>query len=491
MADAEETSLPEPRLPARMRALLRPGRLLSTSIFMNFFLSVLNLVLGKGMRLVAITLAVRQMGPESWGQATATFALLALIGLVVSQGLGGLPQIFRVHDRALDRPLLYNISVYRLLMAVLVIAALHALAPHVPAIGPYVLLYSFVLIPRALSLDWLFHRRERYHLTLGVAALRAVLFFGLVVWQVGPESTARAVILADLVSETVGTLAGYLLLPRAGLTGSPRGGRLRLGAILLAALPLWLTEVLHTLTLTLDILVLRFVHGYQAVAEYDIGAKIGMAYFFVGAALTQIVLPKLGKFHATGDHAALARVLSVSSVLLLALGSLLLLPSFYFAPEVVKLLFDKDYAATVRVFQWVPVWVYVSFMTMLNTTVLLATGQRRLYFYGALIGTAVNVAGYWLFIGAFAGPGAVLARLLGEIALFTYAFLVLPEAVKTTYRREVVLQFTLLATLVALHVGVGSSSRPLGLALSLLVCGTVFWRRRIFSRATLQVLRSH
>ncbi|HLU70469.1 MAG TPA: polysaccharide biosynthesis C-terminal domain-containing protein [Fibrobacteria bacterium] len=458
---------------------------------MNLFLSVLNLVLGKGLRLVAITLAVRQMGPESWGQATATFAFLTLIGLVVSQGLGGLPQIYRVNERALDRPLLFNITAYRLLMAALVIAALHLLAPHVPAIGPHVLLYAFVLIPRALSLDWLFHRRERYHLTLGIAALRAVIFFGLIAGLVGPESSARTVILADLVSEVVGTLAGYLLLPRAGLAGSPRGGSLRLGVMLLAALPLWLTEALHTLTLTTDILILRFVHGYQAVAEYDIGAKIGMAYFFVGAALVQIVLPKLGKFHATGDYASLSRVLSVSSALLLVLGALLLLPSFYFADEVVRLLFDKDYADTVLVFQWVPVWVYASFMTMLNVTVLLAVGKRKLYFYGALIGTAVNVTGYWFLIREFAGPGAVAARLLGELVLFAYAFFVLPAAVKAAYRREVVLQFGLLAALVGIHLTVGGVSRPVGLGLSLLVCGAVFWRRRVFSRATLQTLRSH
>lgn len=493
--DSGDASGPGPRAAAgraaRLRSLLRPGRLLSTSIFMNFLLSVLNLVLGKGLRLVAITLAVRQMGAASWGLAASTFAFLALIGLVVSQGLGGLPQIYRVNERALDRPLFRNISAYRLFMAALVIFALHVLAPHVPAIGPDVLLYSFVLVPRALSLDWLFHRRERYHLTLGIAALRAVIFFALVAWQVGPESTARAVILADLISEIVGMLAGYLLLPRAGLAGSPRGGSLKVGVMLAASLPLLLTEVLHTLTLTTDILILRFVHGYQAVAEYDIGAKLGMAYFFVGAALVQIVLPKLGRFHGAGDQASLSRVLSVSSGLLLALGSLLLLPSFYFAAEVVRLLFDKDYADTVLVFRWVPVWVYASFMTMLSTTVLLAVGQRRLYFYGALIGTTVNVAGYWFLIRAFAGPGAVAARVLGELALYVYVFAVLPAAVRMHYRREIVFQFGLLATLIAIYLTVGGFSRAGGLGLSLLVCGVVFWRRGVFSRDTLRTLRSH
>lgn len=476
---------------ARARALFRPGRLLSTSIFGNFSLSVLNLILTKGLRLAAITLCVRQLGASSWGEVASTLALLALIGLVVSQGLGGLPQVYRVHDRALDRALWRHITGYRLLMAALVILALHLLAPHVDAVDSLVLLYSFVLIPRALGVDWLFHRRERYHLTLLVGSLRAVTFFTIVLWQIGPESTARAVIVAELIAEAVGLVAGYVLLPRAGFAGSPRGGTLRLGALLIAALPLFLSETLNTLSLTLDILFLRLLHGYHAVAEYDIGAKIGLAYFFVGASLVQIVLPKLGRLHAQGDREALLRVLSVSSSLLLALGALLLLPSFYFAPGIVRFLFDTEYPATVLVFRWMPVWVYVSFMTMLNTSVLLATGRRRLYFYGTLVATGVNVACFWFFIQGFSGPGAVAARLVGEIAFFLFAFWAMPGSLRAAYKGEAAAQLGLLAGLLAVYAATRGLSPLVGAGLSLALCGVVFRRRRVFSRETLGILRSH
>src|SRR5690606_1089669 len=110
---------------SRLQAGLR--RTFSTSILSNFFWSVLNTVLSRGLRLVAITLCVRQMGAESWGEVASTVALLSLVGLLVSQGLTGLPQIFRVNERELDRPLLLNICAYRLLMAVLVIAGMRLL----------------------------------------------------------------------------------------------------------------------------------------------------------------------------------------------------------------------------------------------------------------------------------------------------------------------------------------------------------------------------
>jgi O-antigen/teichoic acid export membrane protein len=474
-----------------LRRAFHPGRILSTSIFSNFLWSVLNLGLSKGLRLVGIMLCVRQMGTEPWGQVASTAAMLALIGLLVSQGLGGLPQIFRVNDREMDRPLLFNICLYRLVMAAVVILSLHVLRPFVPAINPLVLAYSFVLIPRALNFEWLFHRRERYHFAVAINTVKAVAFFALVAWNIGPESTAQAVILVEIISEACGLLFSLAFLKRAGLAGSPAGGGLALRVLLTAALPVFLSEALHTLPSTVDILFLKSLWGYQTVAEYDVGARIGMAYFFLGAALVQIVIPKLSRLYAAGEVAQMGRVLSVASGLLLVLGSLLLLPSFYYASESVRFLFDKDYASTVFVFRWMPVWVYISFMTMLNTIVLLAVGRRRQYFYGALLSTAVNVTANWLLITHYAVAGAVFARILGEVAFCIYAAVLLPRGVMGSYKGELLTQTGLLATLILIFAGTGRFPGIVGFTLSALVCGAVFWRRGIFSRETLRILREH
>ena len=479
------------------------ARSFSTSILSNYFWSVLNLVLSRGLRLIAITLCVRQMGAESWGAVASTIAFMSLIGLAASQGLGGLPQIFRVNERALDRPLLFHITAYRLLMASIVLAGLRLLAPHVGAINPLVLLYAWVLIPRALNIEWLLHRRERYHLTVTIGSLRAVLFIALAVTLIGPGASARTVILMELATEFLGMLAGFVLLPRAVFARAPQsshtpnaGGRLTLGVLLLAALPVFLSESLHVLPVTVDVLFLKLHHGLKAVAEYDIGSRICMAYFFLGATLVQIVLPKISRFHGDGNIESLNRVLRVSSGVLLALGSLFLLPSFYFASECIRLLFDKDYPSTLFVFQWMPVWAYVSFMTMLNTIVLLAAGKRRLYLYGAILATSVNVAANWFLIRSYGVHGAVAARILGEAVFFVYAVRMLPAEVKSAYRGEMGVQVGMLAALIAIYgVTAGISGaltvRMTGFALSLALCGVVFWRRRVFSRETLRAMHAH
>ena len=61
-------------------------------------------------------------------------------------------------------------------MALLTVGMLHGLAQAVPAFGPLLLWYSFVLILRGLNIDWYFHRRERYHLVMVVNSVRAAVY---------------------------------------------------------------------------------------------------------------------------------------------------------------------------------------------------------------------------------------------------------------------------------------------------------------------------
>jgi O-antigen/teichoic acid export membrane protein len=482
-----------PSSPSRARHLKRAGRsLFSTSIFANYFWSILNLALGKGLRLVAILLCVRRIGTESWGQAASTVALMALIGLLVSQGLNGLPQIFRVNDRELDRPMMFNICLYRLLMAAIVIAALFALHPVIPALTPLVLAYSFVLIPRALNIEWLFHRRERYQLAVLINAVKAGAFFSIIAAGVGPGSTAMAVIGAEIASEVCGLLFSLALLGRAGLHGSPRGGgSLPLRVLLVAALPVFFSEALHTLPTTVDILFLKAFRGYDIVARYDIGSRISIAYFFLGASLIQIVLPKLTRLHEQSATERMGRVLTASSGMLLFLGAALLILSLHFPREGARLLLGKEYPETILVFRWMPVWVYVSFITMLNTTVLLAMGKRRTYLWGALLATAVNVTANGLLIHGYGAAGAVAARVFAEIVFCVYAVVQLPAGIKRGYSAELSAQAGLLAGILALYLVSDWITRPVSVAASVAFCGVVLWRRGIFTRDTVAVLRAN
>lgn len=451
--------------------------LFSTSIYSNYVWSILNLALSRGLRFLGILICIRQLGIHAWGEVAAAAVTITMLGFLVDQGLGGTPQIFRVGERGLDKPLLAKISLYRLAMALGTIVALRA-GSAIGAVTPLVAVYSLIFIPRALNIDWLFHRREQYQLTMVIASVRTMIFLGLVLVFLNPASAAMSVVTMEIASEAGGLLFSYVLLRTVGKGVGPGEGRLSMRTLLIFTSPVLLTAILETIPGAADLFFLRHFLGYESVGQFDIGGKIGVFCFFFGAALIQIILPKLARFHAQGDFARMSEILKSTSKLLLVLASALAIPSFYYSEAIVQAVFKNPYPLAAFAFRWFPVWVYVSCFTMVNTIVLLSANRRREYLYGVAFACVLNIACNWVLIGRFGGNGVVFARIFSESVLMVYAYLKLPVVIRGAMRADMGTQVLNLAVMVALYFGTLPLHRPwLGCAASLAWCaGVIAWQ---------------
>lgn len=468
-----------------MKSAPPPG----SSIFSNYSWSLVNMALSKGLRFAGIVLCIRQIGIEPWGQVASALAAVAFLGFIMDQGLSGTPQVYRVQDRSIDWVLAKTISRYRFAAALAVVAVLHFARFLADFPSSLVLFYSYVLLARSLSIDWLFHRREKFHLTMGINMVRMVVFFGLVALLIEPGSPPMAVIAIEIAAEVAGIAFSYAMVGRLGLTAESRSGSLPLKPLLIFAFPILVTGVMDTALGSADILVLRLLRGYGETGQYDIGGKIGMTYFFLGATLIQILLPKFARLHAAGDGASMRDILKAAGKMLLLLGTALLIPSFYFSRELVALLFKQDYPLTVFVFQWIPIWVYVTPLTMLNIILLLAVGKRREYMLGTVMAAAVNVGANFLLIAQFSGRGAVFARFLSEAFLLAYSLARLPGEFRAGQVREIGIYLGNLALqfgLFRLHAAFGHRWLFVGLSLASFLA-VVLWQRTV-SRRTLETL---
>gem|GEM_PF-4322736 len=463
----------------------RPG----SSIFHNYFWSLLNLGVSKGLRFAGIVLCVRQIGIINWGQVASALVAVTFIGFLVDQGLSGTPQVYKVQDRSLDWVLVRTISRYRFTLAVIVISLLHVGRIFWAFPSALVLTYSYVLLARSLAIDWIFHRREKYHLTLLINTVRTVVFFSLVALVLAKKSTPATVIAIEIASETIGLIFSYALVGRLGISADSIPGRLPLKALLLFSLPILLTGTMDTALGSADILVLKSLTGYDETGQYDIGGKIGMFYFFLGATLIQIILPKLARLHAAADVKNMREILAATGKILLLLGTALLIPSFYFARELVTLFFKQDNSLTIFVFQWIPIWVYVTPLTMLNVVVLLATNRRKDYLIGGVLAAAVNVGANFAMISFYGGRGAVFARFASESVLLVYSFSRLPQDFRIGQLRDYGIHFGNLALqIIWFRLYAGFGHRDLFLALSILSFIAIVLFQRTVSRKTFDTL---
>jgi len=467
--------------------------LISRSILSNYLGSGIGLSVSKGLRFLGIVLCVRMVGYYTWGQVVSTLAIFSFVNFVIDQGLSGAPLLFHLQNRAADKRLWFLISMYRLATACLLIALLYLIHAFIHPLDKLILLYSFVLIPRALGIEWLFHRRELYQVILYIGSIRTALFFLCVLLFVRSGVSAERIVLIEMVSEAASIALGYLIRGLGRLHGEktevPQFG---IRELLVFSFPFLIVGVLNNVQLSADVLFLRFLRGNEMVALYDIGSKIGFLYFFLGATIIQIIKPKLTRLYQGNDVKRMGAILRMTSAILLLLSTVFLIPSFYFSSELIGLLFRSKQPLTVFVFRWAAVWVTISFMNMLCSDTLLSLGRRKDYVRGALICALSNIGATLLLITLFSGYGVIFGRIIAEAVFLIVCFFRIPSEIRREISASLFLQVSVLAGFLALYSGSILLGHRFGwLGVSVAGCLLIGFFGKVFTRETLALLRDN
>lgn len=474
----------------------RAPSLSGSSILANYFWSSLNLVFQKGLRFWAIVICIRAAGPENWGYVAATFVTLGFLSLLADLGLSGVPQLFKVQDRSLDLPLFRRILISKAILALFGISSLQALNSLGFDLGRTVLAFSWVLLPRALTIEGWFHRREQYHLTQAIGSLKTGVFFLGVLIGVRPGADPMVIILLELFAEALGTVFGWgiwvwmgshkAVREAAGKTAVPYSALFRL------SLPLGLIAFLNALHQTVDILFLKHWVGAEAAGGYDAGYKIGSLYFLSGAILIQVLRPKFARLWQKQEIGAIATTLTHGARFLALLGTLLFLPSLFYADSLISFIYGDESGLTILVFRWAPLWVCISFMTMLCADTLLCLGRKRQYLTGAALCAAMNVVGNIGLIRIFGADGAIFATIFAEAVFLAYAFMRLPpEFQKAVYPPLLRLGLLLAGLLACYGFSLVATSSTLGFALSSGLLGLYVLLEKPVRREGLELIRRH
>ena len=454
---------------------------------------MLGLAISKGLRFIGVVLCIRYVGNYTWGQTTSTIAIFSFLTFFIDQGLGSAPLLFHLQNRAADKRLLLLLSLYRVSMAFLFIAVLYITHSFIHSLDRLILIYSFVLIPRALSVDWWFLRRELYQITLYIGSVRTLLFFFLVLLFVRHAVRAETIIYIEMASESVSVAFGYLLLglgrPAVATGTSPQFG---IQDLLKFSSPFLIIGLLSTVQASMDVVFLKFFRGNEMVAQYDIGTKIGFLYFFIGATIIQIIRPKLTRLYLDKDIKRMGVILRTTSAILLLLSSILLMPSLYFPSELIGLFFNKNQELTVFVFRWVALWVSISFMTMLCSDTLLSLGKRRDYVRAAWICAVGNISANLILLKLFSGYGAIFAKIISEAIFLCVSLLWLPREIRKEISSSLFLQLVFFGVFIGLYsFSFLFGHRLVWFSLSLTGCLAIVFFGKVFTRETLAVLRDN
>jgi O-antigen/teichoic acid export membrane protein len=467
--------------------------MISKSILSNYVGSVVGMLISKGARFLAVILCIRILGDYSWGEIVATFAIFSFLGLAIDQGLTGASLLFHLNSRGADSRLLYLISAYRLSLACLIIATIFGIHHAFTPLSPLVLTYSFVLIPRALNVEWWFQRRQLFQFTTYIASIRMLVFLSLVAMFVRGDSGAMTVIWLELISEAAALIFSYSALKLNNTrTSADNVPDIRLFALLSYAAPFLLIGLLNNIQANLDVVLLKALFDPQTVAQYDMGNKISFFYFFLGVMIVQIIRPKLTILYRNGEFDKFHAIIRSASGYMVLFSAIFLIPSLYFSNELILLLYGRQEPLSIFVYKWAALWVGFGFIASLCSEILLSLGLRRRYIQAAIACGIANILANLVLLTLFSGYGAIFAKIIAEITFITACWYALPLPVRRGISGGVFFQFIVLGILMAIFLASLTTNHPwIWAALSIVAVIAMARYRNVFSRKNLEVFRNN
>lgn len=396
----------------------------SSVSFKQVIVNILTLfsgtTLARILSAVTLMLIARQVGPEAFGQYTASIALIGVTSTLFSLGLDGwlLYEGGRKEDEL-------NVSLtsalcLKVVLGIVWIAGLWALAPRLnQASFPWILIFLGSLsiwMEEIARVTWsAFKVCLRNDLTLILMTGLQGLFLGATLWLAShhvqePEGYLAGRLLATFLGATASVL---LLIRRLGLRLRPEAFRLTLRGTLPFAASIALAMIYGRADLT----IVANELGKTAASVYGPAITLTNALFLIPAAIFGVMVPFLSQSY--GGNPKLVKQISLRlipsmTLLGLGLGSALT----YLSHSLVLLIYGTPFEASADVLAILGGVLALRFPNVALAAVLVAVGWQIPRVGVQALSAALNITLNFLIVHRLGVIGAAKVYVLTEAVLF-------------------------------------------------------------------------
>ncbi|TAN34201.1 flippase [Patescibacteria group bacterium] len=182
-------------------------------------------------------------------------------------------------------------------------------------------------------------------------------------------------------------------------------------AMLKDSWPLMLASAFAFAYSRIDQVMLKNMMSAAAVGLYDAGVRLSEFWYFVPVIIVGSIFPAIVNAKKT-DELIYRRRLAMLYSLIIYVSFLVILPLYFFAEPVIKILYGSQFLESVSVLK---IYIWAGFAVSLGTVInqyLLVENLTRVSLYINCIGMLANVLLNLLFIPRYGTSGAALATLI-------------------------------------------------------------------------------
>lgn len=404
---------------------------LAASVGRNTIIQFIGKVFGTLLGVITAAVIQRYLRPEGFGAYTAAMAYVSFFSVVADLGL------YLILIRDINKP---NADVSKIISTMLGLrwaSALLILGGS--AIVVWALPFYSVAVKQAIQIGAI-----SFVAVAGTQLLVALFQSRMsMVWVTVAELIGRVALLGGTVLVVLGHLGlQSLMLVVAGssalnlimllsstrkfATIRPRIDWVAWKAILRDALPVSISIVLNLIYFKADTILLSVFHkGDYAIGLYGAAYKVLEILITFPIIFVGLLLPTLGRAHASNDRETFLRVFQKGFEILLLLVTPLIIGGSMLAREILVAIGKGDFAPAAPVLQMLLIAVGASYLNALSGHTITIINRQRQMVWGYLSVALIGLITYVTLIPRFSYYGAATGTILTEslAAIIGYALI--------------------------------------------------------------------
>lgn len=392
------------------------------SIKSNILLNGLNTVTGILFPVITFPYAARVLLPEGIGAVNFLNSVVNYIILLTSLGIPmyAVKEIAKYNDDKNQRDAIaVEIILLSTLLCVLGYIGVFLLAELVPQIHQQSALFyilSFSIVFTAIGVNWFYQGIEDFKfITTRAIIIRSLSAAALFIFV--KDSTDLLIYGIITVGSTVGNNAiNFIHLHKHLSISSIRVGELKIFRHLGPALQVFILNLITSLYIQLNSVMLGFMSGDDAVGYYTAGTRISHIGLTLIGSLGTVLLPRCSHLLKIGDNEGFSKVICKSLNLTLAIALPLSFGLMMLGRPVTLIFCGDGYVEAIPVFILnAPVILFVSLTNLMGIQILYPMDKIKIVICSVSGGALLNLILNVLLIPSMGATGAAISTLAAEI----------------------------------------------------------------------------
>lgn len=465
------------------------------SLKRNFVLNLLNTVTGLLFPLITFPYASRILLPSGIGQVQFFQSIIDYIALCTSLGipLYAVREISKIRN---DKTLTSKISAEILLLhAMLTFGGYLIVLILISSVGkiqvdiPLFMLLSATLIFNAIGVPWFYQAVEDFkYITIRTVAIRIISLFALFILVKTKEDLLYYG--AITVFANVGSNVFNFIRLRKFIDFSCFDLKsLNPGRHLKPALQIFVLNLIVSIYINLDSVMLGFLKNEQAVGYYSASTRLTKTILGIVTSFGTVLLPRFSNMIGNGQinefnvlaNKAVSFVIALSLPLSIGLG--------FMATPIIHLFCGPNFDPSILTLQLIaPIILFIGLSGIVGMQILYPQGKERMVIIATAAGAIINFTLNYLLIPQYAQYGAAIATTCAEFLVIAIMLIIgkrhLPFRLLTKQNREYVVASLFMTLFLAVILTFDLTDYQkilLGIPVSCIIYFFyLYWRKDIF-----------